>query len=57
MNETQQFEGEFGPIVDTLKENVDDVKVGFSSQTMLMAEMKTSIDDMKEAFEHLQQAR
>ena len=52
IKETQQFEEEFnGKIVDTLKENVDDVKEGFASQTMLMAEMTTSIDEMRDAIE------
>ena len=33
------------------KENVDIMKQGFASQTMLMAEMTTSIDEMRDAIE------
>ena len=54
INETEQFQQEFGPIVDTLKENVDDMKEGFASQTRLMAQMKTSINEMKENIGHSQ---
>ena len=57
INVTTQFEQEFGPVIETLKENVGDMKAGFASQTLMIAQMKTSIDDMKDAFEHLQQAR
>ena len=53
INETRQLEQDFGPVVDTLKENVEDMKEGFVSQTMLMAQMKTSIHDMKDAIENL----
>ena len=54
IKETGQFQQEFGPIVDTLKENVDDMKEGFASQTRLMAQMKTSINEMKENIGHSQ---
>ena len=54
INENQQFEQEIGPVIDTLKENVDDMKEGFAAQTMLMAQMKTSMIDMKDAIANLQ---
>merc|ERR1711990_1154647 len=54
INETQQFEQEFGPVVDALKENVNDMKEGLVSQNMLMAQMKTRMHDMKDAIENLQ---
>ena len=47
IKETGQFQQEFGPIVNTLKQNVDDMKEGFASQTMLLAQMKTSINEIK----------
>ena len=53
IKETKQFEQEFGAVIDTLKENVDDMKEGFAAQTMLMAQMKTSMNDMKDAIENL----
>ena len=56
VNKTQQFEQAIGPVVKTLKENVDNMKEGFVSQTKLMAQMKTSINDMKGNIEHLQKA-
>ena len=54
IEETKQFEQEFGPVIDTLKENVDDMKEGFAAQTMLMAQMKTSMNDMKDSIGNLQ---
>ena len=54
LKEAQQFEQEICPVVDRLKENVDDMKEGFAAQTMLMAQMKTSMNDMKGAIENLQ---
>ena len=37
-----------------MKVNVDELKEGFVSQTMLMAQMKTSINEMKGSIEDLQ---
>ena len=54
LKEAQQFEQEIGPVIDTLKENVDDMKEDFVAQTMLMAQMKTSMIDMKDAIDNLQ---
>ena len=54
IKETEQFEQEFGPVIDTLKENVDDMKEGFAAQTMLMAQMRTSMNDMKDSIRNLQ---
>ena len=54
LKETQLFEQEIGPVIDKLKENVDDMKEGFAAQTMLMAEMKTSMNDMEDSIENLQ---
>ena len=54
INENQQFEQEIGPVIDTLKENVDFMKEGFAAQTMLMAQMKTSMNDMKGSIGNLQ---
>ena len=54
IKETQQFEQEVGPVIDTLKENVEDMKEGFAAQTMLMAQMKTSVNDMKDSIGDLQ---
>ena len=47
INETQRFQQEFGPVVDTLKENMDDMKEGFASMTLMMAQMKTSIANLQ----------
>ena len=46
IDETKQPQQELGPIVSTLKENVDDMKKGFLSMTLMMAQMKTSMNDM-----------
>ena len=54
IKETEHFEQEFGPVIDTLKEDVDDMKEGFAAQTMLMAQMKTSMNDMKDSIGNLQ---
>ena len=54
IKETEHFEQEFGPVIDTLKENVDDMKEGFAAQTMLMAQMRTSMNDMKDSIGDLQ---
>ena len=52
INERQQIQQEFGPIVqqfvDTLKENMDNMKEGFGSMTLMMAQMKTSIENLQE---------
>ena len=37
-----------------MKVNVDELKEGFVSQTMLMAQMETSINEMKGSIEDLQ---
>ena len=47
INETQRFQQEFGPVVDTLKENMDDMKEGFASMTLMMAQMKMSIMNLQ----------
>ena len=47
INETQRFQQEFGPVVDTLKENMDDMKEGFASMTLMMAQMKMSIENLQ----------
>ena len=54
INQTQESDQEYSPAINTLKENVDDMKEDFVAQTMMMAEMKTSVNDMKEAIEILQ---
>ena len=54
IKEVEQFQQEFGPFDDTLKVNVGELKEGFVSQTMLMAQMKTSINEMKGSIEDLQ---
>ena len=46
LKETQLFEQEIGPVIDKLKENVDDMKEGFAAQTML--------NDMEDSIENLQ---
>ena len=48
INETQQIQQEFGPVVDKLKENMDDMKEGFGTMTLAMAQMKTSIENLQE---------
>ena len=55
IDETKQPQQELGPIVSTLKENVDDMKKGFLSMTLMMAQMKTSMTDMKDRMDNLQQ--
>ena len=54
INQTQESDQEYSPAINTLKENVDDMKEDFVAQTMMMAEMKTSMNDMKGAIEDLQ---
>ena len=48
IDETQQIQQGFGSALATLKENVDDMKEDFVTMTMRMAQMKTSINDMKD---------
>ena len=36
LNDDKQFGQEIGPVVDTLKDNVDNMKEGFASQTMMI---------------------
>ena len=48
IDETQQIQQEFGSALDTLKENVDDMKKDFVSMTMRMTQMKKSINDIKD---------
>lgn len=54
IKETQQLQQEFGQEINTLKENVDDMKEGFLSMPLMMAQMKTSINEMKGDIENLQ---
>ena len=54
IEETQKFEQEFDPVIETLKENVDDMKKGFASQTLMIAQMKKSTDDMKDSIKDLE---
>ena len=48
IDETQQIQQEFGSALDTLKENVGDMKKDFVSMTMRMTQMKKSINDIKD---------
>ena len=49
IEETQQTQQEFGSALDTLKENVDDMKKDFVSMTMMkMTHTKTSKNDTKD---------
>ena len=54
IEETQKFEQDFDPVIETLKENVDDMKKGFASQTLMIAQMKKSTDDMKDSIKDLE---
>ena len=54
IEETKQPQQELGPIVNTLKANVDGMKEGFLSMTLMMAQMKTSMNDMKDRMDNLQ---
>ena len=54
IDETKQPQQELGPIVSTLKGNVDGMKEGFLSMTLMMAQMKTSMNDMKDRMDNLQ---
>ena len=47
INETQRFQQEFGPVVNILKENMDNMKEGFASMTLMMAQMKISIENLQ----------
>ena len=48
IDETQQIQQEFGSALDTLKENIDDMKKDFVSMTMRMTQMNKSINDIKD---------
>ena len=47
IKETQLIQMEFRPVVDKLKENMDDMKEGFASMTLMMAQMKMSIENLQ----------
>ena len=48
INKTQQIQQKFGSIMETLKENADAMKEDFVSMNMMMGQMNTSINDMKD---------
>ena len=49
LNETKPFGQEIGPIVDTLKDNVDNMKEGFASQTMMIRKLTRATNETEQS--------
>ena len=53
LNEDKQFGQGIGPIVDTLKDNVDNMKEGFASQTMMIRKLTTATNATEQSHQEL----
>ena len=53
LNETKQFGQEIGPIVDTLKDNVENMKEGFASQTMMIRKLTIATNVTEQSHQEL----
>ena len=53
LNEDKQFGQGIGPVVDTLKDNVDNMKEGFASQTMMIRNLARATNATEQSQQEL----